>query len=325
MRFVLSLLLLVPAASRANPAAYILLSGSPAIRHLINMLGIPPAPSEGRTLDVVPPASDRQLIDSVASLKTDGAQDERRLQEVLDMLKHDWSQLDADNSDKDDVRRAISKAVSDLYRLAHRYGEGDRRHVFLYPSRWVDPNAEKGSVIPMVPASPAIRNIAEDMPPHHDRLALADILADALPQYDLKVPSPEVLADVPDEDLALWALLVRTSLSDHPVWNQSAKTVLRLIASGRPDDFFHPSNVDYPLYFYLLAQRGTHLVYGTITLLEEAARIREENDHQSIRAVLAKAGESSNQKLSSFWTNSLRNIRQHCVSSVRNLFRRARH
>ena len=319
LRIILLLLLLAPTV-HANLATYILSQPSSAtLRYIIAMLDIAPATQGRQLLDVSPLGSGKRLIDAIASLETDNPQDAARQESILGLLAREEGQDISDILGGDDGMQAVSNFISDLSRLSHRYGKGTRDHFFLYPMRWERPDAEGGLVIPKVPASATILDIAERMP-HHDRHALADILMEHLPRLGFRKPSPQDMDGIPDEELALWVLLVRTSESGHRAWKNSADAAFALMASGRSDNFFHSSNTNYPIYRYLLIEDKPSRIYAMTSLFEDAAKARRDNAHQSIGTILSNVAEDNTQGLVSFGAASLRIL----GTPIRNLFRRNR-
>ena len=265
------LFLAAPFCARSNMATFIVgLSSSPTIRHLLKML------------DITPSISGAQLIDNIASLKTGNSRDSLRQREVLDFLASDDDISRTAINQQEDT--AASMSISDLVRLAHRYGEGANRHLFLYPLRWSLSDGE-GMVIPVTPESPAIRKIIDRIP-QHDRRALTDILEEGLARYGFDVPLPEDINRVPDEELALWALLLRTSDGGSWPWRRLAEAALELMASGQSTNFFHPSNGDYPIYQYFFTKRGVFGIADRAALFEDAAAMRRANPHQSVHTIL---------------------------------------
>ena len=192
-------------------------------------------------------------------------------------------------SPKEDAPSGLRNDLSNLYRIAHRYGAKawEQSHIFLYPIRQ-DMESSYGLVILGSVKDEKIKQLAKNVP-QRDRKALMQMLQEKLPLLKFEKPSEETMERVSTEELALWALLLR--ISEFGDWRRSAfaDSIINLMQSGRPKDFFDPANAN-TYYRHIFSESESHFnkrMADITVVLETAVKLRRKNIDNSVKGTVS--------------------------------------
>ena len=159
-------------------------------------------------------------------------------------------------------------ALSDLSRLAHRYGHQGVDETMLFPvprsvhrRRGRHRGAGEFVVLHRLD-NVGLADTAHRLP-LRDASSLRDILMAELPELGFLPPSHRQLATLSLERAAAWALLVKTFRWGSRSMRKLAESILKTMASGRSKNFFHPDNEN-DLYALLFEDAPTRMAWTNL-------------------------------------------------------------